>query len=720
MIRNCRLLLARNVFVVSTVMLLTLITYPAIFSVNASTNPLEDEPTIQNSNNTGVTDPLSGAILTLDVGTNILNAETSSVSSSDTDNGGATTSDSTSDSSSATTGSDPGNLGPTGEVGTSTGEVGTSTGEVLPSDDATGVIIVPSDGILDLTDESESTVNASSSGEEKGIGSDSGAGSSEQAISSPPPSPEADITSMRTGDGAGSAEVSSPSSADTNTNAPSSESVSITSAENPNAIVQPISADVENSVSLGDVSNNQGSSAQLSLDQGSYSPGQTATVTLNDPAANIDPNFANTVIIVVRSSNNDPGTSVTLSEDGLNSGKFIGTFTVPAGDSLNLSYDASHPQAQVIISDVSQGGSVQVQELAVASFESTLGEAQPDVLIGNGIQVSLLDDAQLASNSVCEENGLPPTCGGTVSVTMSYANAPLNNQPPASFTIWQHIPGVGWVDLRDFQGVGSIAVDENTMTVTANSPFGQGVYVIGVNTGAPGGGGGAVGLPGAGLVLDLIAPIVAPDSESPPSDPQAPSSSPESTTSLAETPVLSVEDDAANTTSSVSTITESTKPGVGLAEDSDIVQVSRNGNTSIAVPGEGNVTLSFTNLISEGLLTVSAVPDTALPGFKVIKNTAGPAKLMSLDNIPYSLAGTVFVIGPTDSEFKGTITVSVPFKDALIPAGSDVKLLHYTGSGWEDITTHGDAHVVTGSLSSLGAVAPAVQLQSIKLVSATE
>jgi len=38
-----------------------------------------------------------------------------------------------------------------------------------------------------------------------------------------------------------------------------------------------------------------------------------------------------------------------------------------------------------------------------------------------------------------------------------------------------------------------------------------------------------------------------------------------------------------------------------------------------------------------------------------------------------------------DIEFKGTITISVTFKSALGPPGTEVRFLHYTGSGLEEL-----------------------------------
>ncbi len=116
-------------------------------------------------------------------------------------------------------------------------------------------------------------------------------------------------------------------------------------------------------------------------------------------------------------------------------------------------------------------------------------------------------------------------------------------------------------------------------------------------------------------------------------------------------------------------------------------------------------------MLSERTLTVSALKDSDLSGFTTIKDTNEEGILMTLDNTPYRLAGNVFIIGPTDSEFRGTVTVTLPYNASLVPQQSDVRMLHYTGSGWEDVTTSppADGKVVTGSLSGLGLVAPAVK-----------
>ena len=64
------------------------------------------------------------------------------------------------------------------------------------------------------------------------------------------------------------------------------------------------------------------------------------------------------------------------------------------------------------------------------------------------------------------------------------------------------------------------------------------------------------------------------------------------------------------------------------------------------------------------------------------------------------------MVGPLDSKFDGTATITIPYNATLAPQASEVKVLHYTGTSWEDATSTppADGHVVTGSLSSLGPV----------------
>jgi hypothetical protein len=161
-----------------------------------------------------------------------------------------------------------------------------------------------------------------------------------------------------------------------------------------------------------------------------------------------------------------------------------------------------------------------------------------------------------------------------------------------------------------------------------------------------------------------------------------------------------------------------TSPTASIISTSSAIPsvTARSGNKTISVPEEGNVTLSYTSLLSQGELT--ALPVKTTSELAVMNITQGanhkPGKLMALDNTLYIPVGTVFIIAPTDARFNGTITVVIPYNMTLSgqQAGQDVKLLHYTGSTWEDVTTFPPAngHLVTGSLSTtLGPVVAAVK-----------
>ena len=115
-----------------------------------------------------------------------------------------------------------------------------------------------------------------------------------------------------------------------------------------------------------------------------------------------------------------------------------------------------------------------------------------------------------------------------------------------------------------------------------------------------------------------------------------------------------------------------------------------------------------------GTLSVSAVKTPSeLSALQIAMGENGQGTLTTVDNTPYSIAGDVFMVGPLDSKFDGTATITIPYNATLAPQASEVKILHSTGSSWEDVTTSppADGHVVTGSLSSLGPVVAAIKSQ---------
>ena len=658
--------------------------------------------------------------------------------------------DSSSEGSTTTTDSSGGSpTGATGSTGNDSGtapDLGTPTSDSSPPADSSTTTDSSSEGSTTTTDSSGAsptdgtgqTGNDSATSEvSEGSGTVDSTGVIENESSSVSEtggsSPSADIAvsdqssgSAMEGNTLQTPEANSLSAADSST-----ESITSASAENPNAVVQPISCCEDGqTVTLGDVSNSDGTSAKLFLDKPSgYKPGDSAEVTVEDKDANVDPNVINTIQIIVGTSKDDPsGQILTLTETAPDSGKFTGTFTVASDNSKNhIFYDSGHPRATAVIDGVSQPGAVEVQELPVSSFLTSLGEGPPAeaITIGNGIQVSLTDGAELAPNSVCSDNGLPPPCGGSLTVSLSYANGPpdLNGQDPASFTIYQHIvlptdPPTGtWVDLSDYT---TITVNQTTKTVTASSPFGPGVFVIAAKVGGGGGGGGGAGLPGSGLILDLVAPLVAanpepPTTTSPPSstDVSLSTESTATTTDAVSQPVFSqsgISTGSANT----STTQETVKAAEQVSQNTGTATVSSSGNTTIVVPGSGDVIISFTKLGSGGTLSVSAVKTPSeLSALKIAMGENGQGTLTTVDNTPYSIAGDVFMVGPLDSKFDGTATVTIPYNATLAPQASEVKIFHYTGSSWEDVTTSppADGHVVTGSLSSLGPVVAATKSQ---------
>jgi hypothetical protein len=220
-----------------------------------------------------------------------------------------------------------------------------------------------------------------------------------------------------------------------------------------------------------------------------------------------------------------------------------------------------------------------------------------------------------------------------------------------------------------------------------------------------------------GIIFDSVAPVT---SSSPPIDNPPPINNlPPATTS-----------DSTNTPVVIATILSSPTSGASLralnttSHTASIISTTletssvtaRSGNKTITVPEEGNVTFSYTSLLSQGELT--ALPMKTTSELAAINITEGanhkPGKLMALDNTHYIPVGTVFIIAPTDARFNGTITVVIPYNMTLASqqTGQEVKLLHYTGSTWEDVTTfpHANGHLVTGSLSTtLGPVVAAVK-----------
>jgi hypothetical protein len=302
-------------------------------------------------------------------------------------------------------------------------------------------------------------------------------------------------------------------------------------------VVQPISANNAQEINFGDISNTDNPKATISLDKSSYAVGDTAKVTVNDPEANIDSKIINTVQVHVTSDIFPEGIFVTLTETSPDSGIFEGTFgftnTEGAGDfdtiginpedpnvKIKLFYDASHPRTKIAIDGVTQGGIAEVSEVLITDQLTRITNiSNISPLTRQGINLSLADGAQLvpATNpeitQVCDSVGgsSAQTCGGNITITMSYANIPLSigripdegcgefcspiteTVSPLNLTIYEWV-GQTWIPL-DLHG--PVTINEDAKTVTAISPFGPGIFIMSIKP-APDSNGGGDGGSGAG------------------------------------------------------------------------------------------------------------------------------------------------------------------------------------------------------------------------------
>ena len=136
-------------------------------------------------------------------------------------------------------------------------------------------------------------------------------------------------------------------------------------------------------------------------------------------------------------------------------------------------------------------------------------------------------------------------------------------------------------------------------------------------------------------------------------------------------------------------------------------------NTTIAVPGVGNVILSFSNLGSQRNLGVTVVKPSDASSMNLTKLDNGEAEaVFTLNKTRYNIVGPILNIGPADLKLTGAVTLVIPYNSTLAPeSGENIRMLEYTGSSWDDVTIKPPAngHIVTGSLTSLGPVVAAVR-----------
>ena len=205
-------------------------------------------------------------------------------------------------------------------------------------------------------------------------------------------------------------------------------------------------------ISIRDIGNKDNvSNSMLSTDKPSYKLGENSKITVNDPEANLDKQTEETVLVILTSDGDPKGIVLELKETSPNSGVYEGSFSTTTksssgsqihavgGDHVDVHYLGTHPRFQAEFSSVTKGGTAQITDYAVPPTESK-GLFDP---IGGAVNVTLA--------------GAEVDPGGTIKVTLSYANVALANQFPDSLTIMENVGGGSWVDLRMFVQIRKIS-----------------------------------------------------------------------------------------------------------------------------------------------------------------------------------------------------------------------------------------------------------------------
>jgi len=286
---------------------------------------------------------------------------------------------------------------------------------------------------------------------------------------------------------------------------------SITDSFATSATYENIDSDIDDTIDFRTITN-QGidddvSDAVLSLDEEFYSPGQTATLTVTDVNANVTSGAIDFITATVDAS------SFTLTESAVNSGLFTGTFTV--GDTAPSVDYTPDPKNAI----------------------------RAQVILPSGFTGDLTFSDSIITDNLAKATGFFPVTTalkitGTLNVQpeifISYANANFTGSGGDAFDLgmWYKKPGEQFRRItlpfnggdNNFIDVGAKTIESKNSDETGSltggpgiltglAPDGgwvgvtdyQGEYVLGVYTGAPGGGGG--GLVSPGLVVNALAGI---------------------------------------------------------------------------------------------------------------------------------------------------------------------------------------------------------------------
>jgi len=144
-----------------------------------------------------------------------------------------------------------------------------------------------------------------------------------------------------------------------------------------------------------DINSTDNSAPSISLDQQKYRLGQIATATINDFNENLNPFAIDTITATVEPS----GSNFTLSENGLDTGVFVGNFIVP-NNFNGVSYPATEaPGRAKLTLDVGTGGKVLFSDYIFTPANSGSLPFQPltqavnftlsGVTLGSGVRVNM-------------------------------------------------------------------------------------------------------------------------------------------------------------------------------------------------------------------------------------------------------------------------------------------------------------------------------------------
>ncbi len=163
-----------------------------------------------------------------------------------------------------------------------------------------------------------------------------------------------------------------------------------------------------------------------------------------------------------------------------------------------------------------------------------------------------------------------------------------------------------------------------------------------------------------------------------------------------------------------SIIPGSGRSAIGQSSASTSVGSGSNINTSMSVGGK-TIGITFTSVEGSGNVSVRAVSPTQMSGiFSTVSGNIGRFAIASgQGSTPYATFGAMYDIDVSSVTFTGPIEITIPYDPSLLPTtatASDLRLVHYTANGWQDVTLSVDtnARVIRATLNSLSPVATAV------------